>query len=31
MMKVASELAMGKRVLVFSSIGHALMHMMTAF
>ena len=22
---------MGKRVLVFSSIGHALMHMMTAF
>ena len=31
MMKVASELAVGKRVLVFSSIGHALMHMMTAF
>ena len=32
-MKVASEqsVAMGKRVLVFSSIGHALMHMMTAF
>ena len=24
-------MAMGKRVLVFSSIGHALMHMMTAF
>jgi FSR family fosmidomycin resistance protein-like MFS transporter len=34
MMKVASDQAaarMGKRVLVFSSIGHALMHMMTAF
>jgi MFS family permease len=33
MMKVASDqsVAMGKRVLVFSSIGHALMHMMTAF
>lgn len=33
MMKVASEqsVVMGKRVLVFSSIGHALMHMMTAF
>ena len=32
-MKVASEpsVVMGKRVLVFSSIGHALMHMMTAF
>jgi MFS transporter, FSR family, fosmidomycin resistance protein len=33
-MKVPSQLppaAMGKRVLVFSSIGHALMHMMTAF
>ena len=25
------QIAMGKRVLVFSSIGHALMHMMTAF
>jgi MFS family permease len=25
------EIAMGKRVLAFSSIGHALMHMMTAF
>ena len=33
MMKVPAEQpeAMGKRVLVFSSIGHALMHMMTAF
>jgi MFS family permease len=33
MMKVAAEppVAMGSRVLVFSSIGHALMHMMTAF
>src|SRR5882757_7864702 len=33
MMKVYAEQpeAMGKRVLVFSSIGHALMHMMTAF
>ena len=32
-MKVAPEQpeAMGRRVLVFSSIGHALMHMMTAF
>jgi MFS family permease len=25
------QIAMGKRVLAFSSIGHALMHMMTAF
>jgi hypothetical protein len=25
------QIAMGKRVLVFSSIGHSLMHMMTAF
>jgi hypothetical protein len=34
MMKVPSEVpaaAMGKRVLVYSSIGHALMHMMTAY
>jgi MFS family permease len=29
--EIAPETAMGKRVLVFSSIGHALMHMMTAF
>ena len=29
--EIAPEIAMGKRVLVFSSIGHALMHMMTAF
>ena len=26
-----AQVAMGQRVLVFSSIGHALMHMMTAF
>jgi MFS family permease len=26
-----AQAAMGRRVLVFSSIGHALMHMMTAF
>ncbi|MGD9878816.1 MAG: MFS transporter [Reyranella sp.] len=32
MTSVASaDLTMGRRVLVFSSIGHALMHMMTAF
>jgi FSR family fosmidomycin resistance protein-like MFS transporter len=34
MMKVPPQLppaAMGKRVLLFSSIGHALMHLMTAF
>jgi FSR family fosmidomycin resistance protein-like MFS transporter len=29
--EIAPEIAIGKRVLVFSSIGHALMHMMTAF